>query len=505
MAESQRFLIGSLARRTLTVGGLTALSRISGFGRDIILATLLGTSGAADAFLIALRLPNFFRRVFAEGSVRAAFIPLFTSILSTKGANAAFLFAADCLLLSVLILTPVIAAMIVAMPWVISFITPGFEPEIRGLTVDLAQITFSYLGFISIAAFLGGILDCFNRFAFFAAIPIVFNVVLMIVAGLAAFSGQSAVYFLAYGVGLAGLFQVAIVWKGAWDVGLRLSFSPPRMTAEVKRLLVLMGPTVVSGVVMQIGGVIDIFLASLVSTGAVSYLYYAERVYQLPVGLIGVALGTSLLPSLSRARERPQEAAYILNRGLEWGMILGIPSAATLVILAEPIVGLLYQRGNFDQTSTDATAFALQAYALGIPAYIAVKILTTFYFSRQNMVTPMKLTLILIALQVPLAFWLIHPFKHGGIALATAITYWIAGLGLLIGRREVFDARLWRCLRGTLLATGVMTAGMIALAPMIRVLDLGAVLEGLAWIALMMGAGGVYFASVRWLDILNLK
>ena len=429
-----------LMRTLVTIGGLTLISRIIGFVRDILTAGFLGAGPISDAFFVALRLPNFFRRLFAEGAFHGAFIPLFASEYHDHGKHAAFSFASDVMSVLLMIVVPFSLLVIVLMPYLLMVLAPGFDtrPAQFALAVDLTRITFCYIICISLVALLGGMLNSMNRFAPFAAIPIVFNVSLITALGVSTWVGVLPSYALAYGVSIAGIVQLIMMWYVAQRNGITLHVTYPRITPQVQRLLRLMGPGAFGAVVMQITSFIDIFLGSLVGAGGISYLYYAERLYQLPLAVIGIALGTSLLPLLSRsiASGDDVQTHFALNRGLEIGFLFGLPAAIGLGIAAEPIMAVLFQRGAFDASATQATAHALRAYALGLPAFVAIKVLNANYFAHQDTLSPVKAATITMIINAILAYSLIDILGHVGIALATGLTTWITFSLLMVGLRR---------------------------------------------------------------------
>ena len=461
----------ALLRSIATVGGFTMISRLLGFARDILIAATLGAGPVADAFFVAFKLPNFFRRLFAEGAFNAAFVPLFTRQMSEGGRDAARGFAEE--VLSVLVVTLVffVTALQVAMPWVMYGFAPGFadDPYRFGLAVQLAQVTFPYLLFISLVSQLGGVLNALGRFAAAAATPIILNLCLIAaILGLSPFL-ETPGHALAWGVAAAGAAQFIWLMVACHRADFRIRLLRPRLTPRVKRLLILMLPGVIGAGVVQINLLIDVVIASLLPSGSVSFLYYADRVNQLPLGVIGVAVGTALLPLLSRQIRAGEEAAAAtsMNRALEFALLLTLPAAAALMVMPDLIVSVLFERGEFGAGETAATSAALAAYALGLPAYVLIKVLAPGYFAREDTATPVKVAAFCVAINLVLNLALMGPLQHVGIALATAISAWInAGLlALFLLRRGNFeiDSRLRRAVPRTLLASVAM-AGALWLA-----------------------------------------
>jgi putative peptidoglycan lipid II flippase len=486
-------LLGSIA----TVGSYTMLSRILGFARDILIAAMLGAGPVADAFFVAFKLPNFFRRLFAEGAFNAAFIPLFTARLTSEGHDSARRFAEEVFAVLVITLVVLCTAIQIAMPWAMHVFAPGFvgDPERFDLTVELTRITFPYLLFISLVSQLGGILNSLGRFAAAAATPILLNVALIAaIVGLTPVL-ETAGHALAWGVFAAGVIQFLWLIEACRRAGMTFRLPRPRLNPRVRRLLVLILPGAIGAGVVQINLLIGIVIASLLPTGSVSYLYYADRIYQLPLGVIGVAVGTALLPLLSRQLRAGEDgdAMASLNRALEFALLLSLPAAAALIVMPGPIVSVLFERGAFDAQAARATAEALIAFSLGVPAYVLIKVLAPGFFAREDTTTPVKIAALCVAVNVALSLALMVPLKHVGIALAQAVSSWINAVLLAIYLRRrgflVFDDRLKQRAGRTALAAAGMAAVLFAaatgLAPM---LDGGAAARAAA-LALLVAGG----------------
>jgi putative peptidoglycan lipid II flippase len=418
----------ALLRSIATVGSYTMLSRILGFARDILIAAILGAGPVADAFFVAFKLPNFFRRLFAEGAFNAAFIPLFTARLTENGHEDARRFAEEVFAVLVLTLVILCTAIQIAMPWAMHVFAPGFvgDPDRFDLTVELTRITLPYLLFISLVSQLGGILNSLGKFAAAAATPILLNIALIAaIVGLTPVL-ETAGHALAWGVFAAGVIQFLWLIEACRRAGMTFRLPRPRLNERVKRLLILILPGAVGAGVVQINLLIGIVIASLLPTGSVSYLYYADRIYQLPLGVIGVAVGTALLPLLSRQLKAGEDADAMssLNRALQFALLLSLPAAAALIVMPGPIVSVLFERGAFDATAARATAEALIAFSLGVPAYVLVKVLAPGFFARQDTTTPVIIAGVCVAINIAFSLALMGPLKHIGIALAQAISSW---------------------------------------------------------------------------------
>jgi putative peptidoglycan lipid II flippase len=458
----------ALIRSIATVSGFTLLSRVLGFARDVLMAAILGAGPAADAFFVAFKVPNLFRRLFAEGAFAAAFVPLYSGFLVAEGRAKAQRFAEESLAVLLAALFIFVAAVVIAMPWVMTVIAPGFvdEPIRFGLAVELARITFPYLLFISLVALMGAVLNAHDRFAAAASAPILLNMAL--IAALLSWNifARTPAVALAWGVAAAGLAQFTWLGFAVHRAGFALRLRLPRLTPEVRRLLRLMLPVAIGAGVYQINVLVDLVIGSLLPPGAISYLYYADRVNQLPLGVFGIAVATALLPLLSRQIRAEDDTAALAsqNRALEFALLLTVPAALALIAAAWPITAVLFGRGAFGPDAQAATALALSAYALGLPAYVIVKVLATGYFAREDTATPVKIGALALVVNVVLNLALMGPLGHVGIAIATSVSAWInAGLlalGLARRGRFVADAEFRRKLPRIIGAAAVMATAI---------------------------------------------
>lgn len=445
-------------------------SRILGFVRDILMAGTLGAGLIADAFFVAFKFPNFFRRLFAEGAFNAAFVPLFGECLTAESKSAAQAFAAQSAAVLISALMIFTAAALFLMPWLMHAIAPGFadQPAKFELTIELTRITFPYLTFMALIALLGGMLNTMQRFAATAAAPILLNIILISALALIRYDIIPHPGFgLAWAVIVAGIGQ--LIWIAAACARAKILFRlpRPRLTPGVRRLLRLMAPGLIGAGVVQINLVVDVILASTLQEGSVSFLYFADRVNQLPLGVVGVAVGVALLPLLTRQLAAGDDAAAAdsQNRAIEFALILTLPAAAALMTIPGPIVSVLFERGAFDSAAAANTAGALAAFAVGLPAYVLIKALTPGFFARQDTSTPVKIAVFSMALNVFLAIALMQVLAHIGIALATACSAWInaAALGFILRRRGQFaiDRRLWRVAPRAFAAAAAMAATLV--------------------------------------------
>ncbi len=466
----------ALLRSISTVGGLTMVSRVLGFGRDILLARYIGAGLVADCFFVAFKLPNFFRRLFAEGAFSAAFVPLFCGLLGEKGdaegLAKAKRFAEETLAVLLPVLLLFTALMQIFMPWVMYILAPGFadEPEKFQLAIDLTRSTFPYLMLISLVSLMAGVLNGVGRFVTAAAAPILLNICL--ISSLVVFhdSDLLAGRSLARAVTIAGIVQLLWMAYGMKKAGLPLRLPRPRLTPKIKALGIIMLPAALGAGAVQVNLVVDVILASLLPEGSLSYLFYADRLNQLPIGVVGVAVGTVLLPSMSRKLAAGDEASAVSqqNRAIEAAMFLTIPAAVALAVLPVPLITVLFERGAFTSEATAATAMALSAYAVGLPAYVLIKVLTPGFFSRFDTKTPVRIALVALLVNVVLNLLLMGPFAHVGLAMATAVAAWVNTLALylVLRRRGQFqiDRRLKNRLIGIVLASAGMGAAVFWLA-----------------------------------------
>ena len=500
-----------MLRGVLTVGGWTMASRVLGFARDMLIAARLGAGPMADAFFVALKLPNLFRRLFGEGAFNAAFIPAFAGTLAVQGPQVARQLAERMAALMTIWLSSLVVLGIVLMPQLMTVLAPGFSatPEKFALAVELTRITFPYLLFICLTALVSGVLNGLDRFAAAAAAPVFFNLLSMAaLLGLTPYVATPA-HALAWGVMASGIVQFGMVMWACARAGFSLRIlRPPAITPEVRQVLKRMVPGVIGAGVTQLNLAIDVIIASLLPSGAVSYLYYADRVGQLPLGVIGAAVGTAMLPLLSRQVRAGESlsAHRTTNRAMEMALLLCLPAAVGQAVAAMPIVSVLFQRGAFGPEAGAATAAALAAYALGLPAYVLVKVFAPGFFARGDTASPVKVGLAAVALNLALNLLLTRWLLHVGVALATAISAWFnaAMLGWLLARRGqlVLDRRLRQRVPRLMAAVLLMGVALSLLEPLL--FPVAGPLRYAA-LAALIGAGGVvYFAAAHLFQALDL-
>ncbi len=466
-----------LFKSTAVVGGFTFFSRILGFVRDVVFAGIFGAGPLTDAFFVAFKIPNFLRRLFAEGAFSQAFVPVLSEYKANRPAEVRALVADATGALGSVLLAITLAA-VVGAPLLVGLFAPGFidDPERFGPAGEMLRITFPYIFFISLTALAAGVLNSYGRFAVPAFTPIWLNVCLITAALWAARQPETPIVALAWGVFAAGVVQLLFQLPFLGRLGL---LAPPRWGWRhegVRRILRLMGPAVFGSSVAQINLLLDTLIASFLVAGSVSWLYYADRLVEFPLGVFGIALATVILPSLSRKHAESDPAAFsrTLDWALRWVFLLGAPACLGLALLAGPLIASLFNYGAFGGEDVLMARLSLIAYAVGLPAFILVKVLAPGYYARQDTRTPVKVGVIAmgsnmvlnIAFVVPLALAGI-PGPHAGLALATSLAAFI-NAGLLyqgLRRDGVYTPEAgWGGFLGrVVLATGVMAAVLVVL------------------------------------------
>ena len=501
-----------LYRAFATVGGLTLMSRVLGFLRDILAAAVLGTGPVADAFFVAFRFPNLFRRLFGEGAFNSAFVPLFAGKLEGDGKEAARAFAAEAMSGLTFVLILLSAVCMMAMPWLMYGMAPGFAdtPDKFDLAVLLTQITFPYLLCMSLVALLSGVLNTFGKFVESSSVSIILNLTLVVAMGISIWLGYRnepmAGVIQAWGVFVAGILQLIHLLWGAKRIGMSLRLVRPRWSPEMKKLVTLGIPGVIAGGITQVNILIGTMIASL-QDGAVSHLFYADRIYELPLAIVGIAIGVVLLPDVSRQLRAGNHDGVrdSQNRSLEFAMLLTVPAAVALAVVPTEIVRVLFERGAFTAEDTPYTANALAIFALGLPAFVLIKVFSPAFFARHDTKTPMRFAGWSLTANTIGSVGLFFLFRklgwmpHLGIAVATTLGGWMNAILLWRGlsQRGYFemDARLKAALPRILLASLAMGGALYVAA---RWLDpwlaSKGVLVSFPALAILVGIGmAVYF------------
>ena len=512
----------SLLRSTFSFGSMTLISRILGFVRDVVLARWFGASAATDAFFVAFKIPNFLRRLFAEGSFSLAFVPVLAEYRE-RGDPAALKSLIDATTGTLMAVLLMITALGVAgAPWIVRVFAPGFvaDPEQLALATELLRITFPYLLLIALTALAGGILNTFGRFALPALTPALLNVAMIVAAVAFSTHFDEPVKALAWGVFAAGVLQLTIQLPALARLGLlprpRLGFAH----AGVRRIMRLMVPTLFGSSVAQINLLLDVLIASLLISGSLSWLYYADRLMEFPLGLFGVALSTVILPSLAALHARADYTRFraTLNWAVLLGLTIGVPSAVGLAVLAQPLVTTLFQYGAFQPSDVHMAALALLAYCAGLPAFIGVKILAPAYFSRQDTRTPVRVavTALVANMLLNIVFVLVlswqlagrdfsagllatlaaNPGAHVALALASSVSGWLNAV------------LLWRNLRRSGLApvvpvkrllqvaaaSALMAAAVLAMVPAAESWFAAGAAARAGWLAGLVVVGALVYA-----------
>ncbi|RFD19143.1 murein biosynthesis integral membrane protein MurJ [Komagataeibacter melaceti] len=499
----------------LTVSGWTMISRVLGLVRDQLLAALLGAGAAQDAYQIACRLPNMFRRLFGEGALNAAFVPLFSSLLEREGKDTAQRFANETMsvLLSWLLLLTVLGE--VFMPGVLHVIAPGFtHGDLRdSLAISLSRITFPYLFLICGAALVAGVLNGMHHFGVAAAAYVSFNVVgIASIMLLPRLTGDVA-HAAAWGVSASGVIQFAILLYAARRAGMRLQLVAPCVTPRIRTLLGRMGVGLVGSGITQINFMVDTIIATLLPAGSVSLMYFADRVNQLPLGVLGAAAGTTLLPVLTRSLAAGDVAGAhaTQNRAISYALILTLPAAAGLLVIAAPVMMALFGHGHFSARDAVLAAQSLRAYAVGLPAFVLVKVLAPGFFARGDTRTPVLVgtaTLVLnFILNVSFMRWLAHIGPPLASSLAAMVN--AGALAFLLRRRGalVSDPVLGRQLAGMVGCAALMALGLFGMeytplggamtaGPLMRLVDVG--------VMIVVGMG-LYLAGLHMMGVADMR
>jgi putative peptidoglycan lipid II flippase len=443
-----------MLKNVMTVGGWTMASRVLGFLRDMLMAALIGAGPVADAFFVANKLPNLFRRLFGEGAFNAAFVPEFSGLLATDGPDAARRFAQEAFAVMAFWLGGLMIVGEIFMPAIMHVFAPGFAaiPEKFALAVDLARITFPYLMLICLTALLSGTLNGMEFFAAAAAAPVLYNIFsIAAMLGLTPYV-PTVGHAAAWGVSASGIVQLGLLVWAVHRAGMPIRLPRPRLTPAMKLLMKRMAPGLIGASAAQLNQAVDVIISSLLPAGTVSLLYYADRVQQLPLGVIGVAVGTALLPTLSRQVRGGDEKAALtsLNRAIEYALFLTLPAALALTVSAFPIMWVLFSRGAFDKESARLASQSLAAYSIGLPSVVLLKVLAPAAFARGDTALPVKIGMITLAvnfgLNIVFNAGALAPasiagslplLKHIGPALATSIasTFNLVVLGIALHRR----------------------------------------------------------------------
>ncbi len=495
-----------LGKAISTIGGLTMLSRVLGMARESVMASVLGANRYTDIFLVAFRLPNTFRRFFGEGAFSAGFVPLFSKRLhGDGGTDDAKAFSEDVLAVFLPFLAVFTLLGQVVMPMLVWALASGFTSESEALAITLSRITFPYLMLISLVSLFSGILNSMHRFTAAAFAPALLNLVMLGALLLVPTGGVATVTALSWSILVGGIVQLALVWWSAKKANISLALRRPKMTPGVKQFFLVVFPAMISAGVYQISVLIDTQFLSHLAEGSMSHFNYADRLNQLPLGIVGTALGTAILPAISRyiGSNQPDEANKVQNQALDLAMLLTLPAAVALAVIGIPIVSLVYRHGEFTPQDAIVTGNTLGLFALGLPAYVLVKVFTPGYFARSDTRTPLMIALVTLVVNVALNFALVGPYGLYGLAVALMVTAWLncALLYFILRRRGHFTldtevaSRVARQIVAALAMGLVLYGGNRVLAGFATSSKIGQILVPV----LLVGLGGATYFGLGWL------
>jgi putative peptidoglycan lipid II flippase len=488
--------------RIFTVGGYTLLSRLTGFARDIMLAAILGAGPVADAFFVAFRLPNHFRAIFAEGAFNAAFVPAYAHVHGEKGAASAKLFADR--IFTLLFLSQVVLLVLawLFMPQVMSILAPGFtsDPAQRGLAIELTRITFPYLLLITLVTLYGGMLNVMQRFASAAAASIFLNLAMMATLALAALF-PSAGHAAAWGVLISGFLQYFLLAGDLATHGGLPRFAPLRLDEDIRAFFGALGPATVGSMGTQVAMFADTIIATFLPAGALSALYYADRLNQLPIGVIGIAIGTVLLPEMSRRLTAGDHAGAMAQqrRAFDFTLLFSVPFVAAFLAVPDVVTRAMFARGAFTKADAAAAGATLAAYAIGLIPFVLIRSAVATFYARKDTATPVKASLTGLAVNVLLKLLLMGPLAQVGLALATAIGAWInlllvLGFAVRAGFLEL-NRPLAQSLLKFIACGGVLAAALWLAARFAAVHFSGLPLHDEAALLLLIAVGAVVYGA----------
>jgi len=505
-----------MIERILTVGGYTLLSRLTGFLRDIMLAAILGAGPVADAFFVAFRLPNHFRAIFAEGAFNAAFIPAYARIRTQSGADAAKLFGDRIFTLLFVTQAMLLALALLFTPQAIDLLAPGFAREGHefDLAVSLTRITFPYLLLITLVTLWGGVLNALHRFAAASAAPILLNLAMMATLALSPWFGGAG-HAAAWGVLISGVLQALLVGGDTLRAGAFTSFRALRLDADVRRFFTALLPATIGSAGTQLALFADTIIASLLPAGAISALYYADRIDQLPIGVIGIAVGTVLLPEMTHRIAAGDDAGArsAQNRAIEFALLLAIPCIVAFLVVPDAIMRGLFMRGRFTAGDAHAAALTLMAYTIGLVPFVLIRSVVAPFLARGDTLTPMKAALIGTAVNIVFKIALMGSLAQVGLALATSIGAWINfALVLYLARRAghiAVDDTLKASLVRLAAAGLVMTLVLLFAGPFVtKILSSAATFRNESELLVLALLGGVVYGALvlalfgrRWLSL----
>lgn len=485
-----------------TIGGLTMVSRVLGFMRDMLMSRIMGATMAADAFQLAFRIPNTFRRLFGEGAFSAGFVPLFSQRLHREGGiEDARKFSEEVL--------GVFLPSLFAFVLLFELIMPAFvwalasewvdNPAKFDLAVNLTRITMPYLLLISLVSLFAGVLNSMTRFIAAAFAPALLNIAMVVALIIVPDGGPKTAYALSIGVTIGGVLQTGLLWWAARRAGISLRLRKPQMTPGVRQFINVVIPATLGAGVYQVAQFIDTFFATRLPEGSLSYMNYSDRLNQLPLSVIGTALGTAILPAISRFidKDEPEEAAKVQGQALELAMLLTLPAAIALWVVSVPLVTALFQGGRFTLEDARITGNVLAIIVSGLPAYVLVKVITPGFYARKDTKTPVKTAGIVLLANIVLNFVLIPPFGIYGLASAIALCSWLncVMLYVILSKRGHFRIQpwLWSRIARQAVAAALMAAVLIVLERVFADWFSGSTIHRLIGVSTVVGAGGAVY------------
>ena len=495
----------NLWKATGTIGGLTMVSRVLGFAREMIFARIMGAGMAADAFALAFLIPNLFRRLFGEGAFSQGFVPLFSQRMKDDNEEARR-FAEEVLAVFLPVLMIITIIFMIAMPAFIGVIAAGWsdQPDKFGLAVLLTRITMPYLVFICLVSLFSGVLNSLSRFSAAAFAPSLLNIALIGALLLVPEGGPRTAQAMAWGIVAGGVLQLALCWGSAHAAGVKLRLTRPRMTPGVRELVVLILPATLGGGIYYISQAFYAFFATSLPEGSLVYLGFADRLNQLPLAIIGSALGTAILPALSRAviSSDSGAAARVQSQAIELAMLLTLPAAVALAVTAGPIVSALFQGGKFTAEDASTTALVLSIIVAGLPAYVLIKVLAPGFYARKDMKTPIIIAAAMLVVGVGLNFVLIPVMGIAALAFTTALSAWLNALMLyvILARRGHFQIEgwLWSRIIRQILAAAAMAGALYLVREQLDGFFAGSTGRRLIGVAALVSVGGAVYFAVAW-------
>jgi putative peptidoglycan lipid II flippase len=493
----------NLHKATTTIGGLTMISRIAGFAREMLMARVLGAGFYTDAFYVAFRLPNTFRRLFGEGAFSAGFVPLYSQRLQSGGEGEARKFSEEVFavfLPTLILFTLIFIVFMKPFVWAIT----GWHGDQLAFGTLLTRITFPYLLLISLVSLYSGILNSISRFTAAAFAPALLNLAMLSALILVRDGGPVTATAVAVGVTAGGVLQLGLLLAACKRAGIVLKMRRPRLTPGVRQFIRVVLPATLGAGVYQVSVFIDTFFLARIGTGAVSWFNYADRLNQLPLGVIGAAIGTAILPQVSRHVDANEadKAARVQGQAAELAMFLCLPAALALAAAALPLVSAIFEAGRFNARDAHYTALTLSIIALGLPAYVLVKVLTPGFYARRDTATPVKIAVAVLIANIILNFALIPPFGIGGLAAAVVISSWLncTILYVILHRRGHFRIEGWLASRVArqLIAGLAMVAALVAIRTLLSGWFVGSLGHRLAGVIAVVGGGMLVYFPLVW-------